>query len=256
MKSRLLERKRSLCVDYQERRRERKPWEMKPRGEKRWRDEDVGKHGRRREGDREFATYLEMNERDRRWRKCIAVGRHLRLSTPSPLEVGFRFEFFSQFVFAKVFNRDSNFKDYLGFFFLISVHGHISSHKAYAFFLERKRHDQSAPQSRLTGKGIRLLGASFNFLRLKAICPRLALRCLSRHARETPLKTLVWKLVIFFGLWDSSFLSRKNLREKRKRKKAWEFRKKEVKIKSSSKNCRSIELQAIGFCILHLLFRF
>ena len=163
---------------------------MKPRGGKRWRDEERGKHGRQREGDRELATYLELNERDRCRRRCTAVGRCLRLSTPSPLEVGFCFELFSQFVFAKVFNRDSGccLKDFLGFFFffLIYVHGHISSHKAYAFFLERKGRDQSAPQSRFIGKGVCLSGVAFYFLRLKAFWPRLALR----SARETPLKTL------------------------------------------------------------------
>ena len=108
-------------------------------------DEERGKYGRRRKGDCEFATYLEMNERDRRRRRCTAVGRRLRLSTSSPLEVGFRFELFSQFVFAKVFNQDSGccFRDYLGFFFLISVYGHINSHKAYAFFLEHKRRHTS-----------------------------------------------------------------------------------------------------------------
>ena len=58
-------------------------------------DEERGKHGRQKERDREFATYLEMNERDRRWRRCTTIGRRLRLSTPSPLEVGFRFELFS-----------------------------------------------------------------------------------------------------------------------------------------------------------------
>ena len=130
-----------------------------------------------------------MNKRDRHRKRCTAVGRCLRLSTPSPFEVGFRFELFSQFVFAKVFNRDSGccFRNYFRFFFfLISVHGHISSHKAYAFFLERKRHDQSAPQSRLTGKGVRLSEVAFYFLLLKAFWPHLVLR----RARETPLKTL------------------------------------------------------------------
>ena len=122
------------------------------------RDEEREKHRRRREGDCEFATYLEMNERDHRWRRCTVVGRRLRLSTPSLLELGFPFEFFSQFVFAKVFNRDLGccFKDYLGFFFLFlfmvtsaptkrtpsfwSVKGaikaylsHASLEKAYAF---------------------------------------------------------------------------------------------------------------------------
>ena len=83
-------------------------------------DEERGKYGRRRKGDCEFATYLEMNERDRRRRRCTTVGHRLRLSTPSPLEIGFRFELFSQYVFAKVFNRDLGcyFRDYLGFFFL------------------------------------------------------------------------------------------------------------------------------------------
>ena len=133
-----------------------------------------------------------MNERNHRWRRCTAIGHRLRLSTPSLLEVGFRFELFSQFVFAKVFNRDLGFyfKDYLGLFFLISVHGHISSHKAYAFFLECKRRDQSVPQSRLTGKGVRLSGVAFYFLCLKVFWPRLALRRASRHAQEMPLKTL------------------------------------------------------------------
>ena len=111
------------------------------------------------------------------------VGHHLRLSTSSLLDVGFRFEFFSQFVFAKVFNRDSGFRDYLGFFFFNSVHGHINSHKAYVFFLERKKRDQSAPQSHLTGKGIRLPRVAFYFLRLKAFSPCLTLR----RTRETPL---------------------------------------------------------------------
>ena len=150
-----------------------------------------------------------MNERDCRQRRCTAVGRRLRLSTPSPLEVGFRFELFSQFVFAKVLNRDSGccFKDYLGFFFLISIHGHISSHKAYAF-LEHKRHDQSAPQSGLTRKGVRLSGVAFYFLRLKAFWPHLALRRASRCAQETPLKTLIdvtcakkmkkWRIIFSF----------------------------------------------------------
>ena len=50
------------------------------------------------------------------------VGHRLRLSTSSLLEVGFRFEFFSQFVFAKVFNRDSGFRDYLGFFFFLNFY--------------------------------------------------------------------------------------------------------------------------------------
>ena len=148
--------------------------------------------------EREIATYLEMNKRDRRQRRCTTVGRRLRLSTPSPLEIGLRFELLSQFVFAKVFNRDSGccFRDYLGFFFLISIHGHISSHKAYAAFLERKRRDQSAPQSRLTRKGVHLSGVAFYFLRLKAFWPRLALRHASRlalrRAQETPLK--IWIL--------------------------------------------------------------
>ena len=132
-----------------------------------------------------------MNERDDRQRRCTAVGRCLRLSTPSPLEVGFCFEFFSQFVFAKAFNRDSGccFRDYLGFFFsfLIFVLGHINSHKAYAFFLECKKSDQNAPKSRLTGKGVHLSGVAFYFLRLKPFWPCLALR----RAQETPLKTLL-----------------------------------------------------------------
>ena len=178
-------------ADCRERRRGRKPWEMKPRRGKRWRDEERGKHGSWREEDHEFATYLEMNERDRRQRRCTAVGCHLRLSTSSPLEVGFCFEFFSQFVFAKVFNRDSGccFRDYLGFFFsfLIFFLGHINSHKAYAFFLECKKSDQNAPKSHLIGKGVRLSGVAFYFLRLKPFWPCLALR----HAQETPLKTLL-----------------------------------------------------------------
>ncbi|KAL6315500.1 hypothetical protein AAG906_000795 [Vitis piasezkii] len=118
-----------------------------------------------------------MNERDCRQRRCTAVGRCLRLSTPSSLDVRFHFELFSQFVFAKVFSRDLGccFKDCLG------------SHKAYVLFLEHKRCNQSAPQSHLTGKGVRLSGVAFYFLRLKAFWPRLALR----RARETPLKTLV-----------------------------------------------------------------
>ena len=137
MKSRLpREMKRKKTMEEEEN-HERWSWE----GE---RDEKREKHERRREEDREFVTYLEMNERDYRRRRCTAIGHSLRLSTPSLLEVRFCFELFSQFVFAKVFNRDSSycFKDYSGFFFF-SVHGHINSHKVYAFFLERKRCDQS-----------------------------------------------------------------------------------------------------------------
>ena len=56
--------------------------EMKPRG---------GSFG---DEEMEIATYLEMNERDRCRRRCSAIGRRLRLSTPSPLQVGFPFGVF------------------------------------------------------------------------------------------------------------------------------------------------------------------
>ena len=65
---------------------------MKPIWGKRLRDEERGEHGRRREGDCEFATYLKMNERDCRRRRCTAIGHRLSVSTTSPLEVGFRFD--------------------------------------------------------------------------------------------------------------------------------------------------------------------
>ena len=107
-----------LTVERDEEGETMKDGENHGRWSQEWeRDEERGKHGRRRKRDREFATYLEMNERDCHQRRCIMVGHRLRLSTSSLLEVGFRFEFFSQFVFAKVFNRDSGFRDYLGFFF-------------------------------------------------------------------------------------------------------------------------------------------
>ena len=55
----------------------------------------------------EIATYLEMNERDRRRRRCSAIGRRLRLSTRSPLQVGFLFGVFLPISVA--FNWDSGF---------------------------------------------------------------------------------------------------------------------------------------------------
>ena len=130
-----------------------------------------------------------MNERDYRRRRCTAIGHSLRLSTPSLLEVRFCFELFSQFVFAKVFNRDSGrcFKDYSGFFF-------------FSLFMATSTRTKCTPsswsvkgaikvsQSHLTGKGVRLSGVTFYFLRLKMFWPRLALR----RTRETPLKTLVF----------------------------------------------------------------
>ena len=67
------------------------------------------------------------------------------------------------------------------FSFLIFVLGHISSHKAYAFFLECKKSDQNAPKSRLTGKGVRFSGVAFYFLRLK---PFWALPCLEARSRN------------------------------------------------------------------------
>ena len=155
---------------------------------------------------REIASSQHTQRRTR----GIAAGEDvLWLVASLPLEVRFHFEFFSQFVFTKVFNRDSGccFKDYLGLFFLISIHGHISSHKAYAF-LEHKRRDQSAPQSGLTRKGVRLSGVAFYFLRLKTFWPHLALRRASRCAQETPLKTLIdvtcakkmkkWRIIFSF----------------------------------------------------------
>lgn len=45
---------------------------------------------------------------------------------------------------------------------------------------------------------------------------------------------------------NSSFLLRNNLREKGE-KESLEFQKKEVEIESSSRNCRAMELKAIGF---------
>ena len=44
--------------------------------------------------EREIATYLEINERDPRRRRCSAIGRRLRLSPSSPLQVGFPFGVF------------------------------------------------------------------------------------------------------------------------------------------------------------------
>ena len=67
---------------------------------------------RRGRNQREFATYLEMYESDRRRRRRTAIGRRRGVSTPSPLEsleVGLRF--------GLVFSRESGFRDYLGFFF-------------------------------------------------------------------------------------------------------------------------------------------
>ena len=202
LKSRL--RERSLWRLPRETKRE-KPWKREKsmgdeaeRGKemKRWRDEERGKHGRRRKGDREFATYLEMNERNRRRRRCTVVGHRLRLSTPLPLEVGFRWVFLPICV-CQSFQSRLGFQGLLRvFFFLISAHGHISSHKAYVFFLERKRRDQSAPQSRLTRKSVRLSGVAFYFLRLKAFTPHLALRRASRRTWEAPFKTLLSIIVI------------------------------------------------------------
>ena len=48
----------------------------------------------------------------------------------------------------------------------------------------------------------------------------------------------------------------KELERKGREKESLEFRKKEVEIESSSINCHAMGLKAIGFCILHLLFRF
>ena len=67
--------------------------------------------------EREITTYLEINESDfrrrrcsvigRRRRRCSAIGLLLRLSTPSPLQVGFPFGIFLPISVA--FNWDSGF---------------------------------------------------------------------------------------------------------------------------------------------------
>ena len=89
--------------------------EMKPKG---------GNIG---DEEREIATYLEMNERDHRWRicsaighrwrRCFAIGRRLRLSTPSPLQVGFHFGVFLPISIYLQLGLGFCFRDQLGFFF-------------------------------------------------------------------------------------------------------------------------------------------
>ena len=72
--------------------------------------------------------------------------------------------------------------------------------------MERKRRDQSLPQSRLIGKSVRLLGVAFYLLRLKAFSPRLALR----RSREAPFKTLAMTTPVplehtGLGMWQLHF---------------------------------------------------
>ena len=89
--------------------------EMKPRG------------GSIENEEREIATYLEMNERDHlrrrcsmighRWRRCSTIRHRLRLSTPSPLQVGFLFVVFFPIFVCFQSGLGFCFRDQLGLLF-------------------------------------------------------------------------------------------------------------------------------------------
>ena len=108
----------------------RLPWKMEKTMEDGEKDEEMKlRGGSIGDEERKITTYLEINESNfrrrrcsvigRRRRRCSAIGLLLRLSTPSPLQVGFPFGIFLPISICLQSGLGFCFRDQLGFYLFI-----------------------------------------------------------------------------------------------------------------------------------------